>query len=570
MNLWTNDDIKKILLRLDSDNLPFKKYTLLQENGEIELIGHGGSSNVYAAFSRGNHKKQCAIKVIGFSNQTADSEFFNEAIEVQKEIGDYQDYVVRIYDHCELWITFDIHDNILSVSKDKPADHLKTVIKLQFIVMERVIPVIERTKAGNIKMMPEALGRSDEKEVLKLAYDIGLALQRAHNKNILHRDVKLENVFYSEKKNQYKLGDFGIAKKTNDGFASTVAFTKGYAAPEVRGTPDNDRYDKTADIYSYGMMLFVLMNGLKFPDSNTYNVNSSLQYSKGYILPEPENDISDALYFILIKACMYDPDQRYQSMDEVILDIEKVMYGDSIGYKKEHKSISLAMGTILLFVGVIAWRITGSQDLSPHLSLWQAVFSICGLGKGIFRLLKKNVTLLNTVMIALGIYMMISGGLSLVSIVVIILMIVSSGAFSGYMGGSLLLLQSMSLLQTMSTIDWNGYEKYNWVAVSVTTLAIVLLYQYAILSLEDRKTVKLFYGKGLYWIVICLFYFELFIIDSNGLDRFARTISLLFGQSASEFLWSVNWEMVGITGLLFCLLWIGREKIMQLLEKKDI
>ena len=102
--------------------------------------------------------------------------------------------------------------------KEKPENISRTTIKLQFVLMEKIDSVITRTKGGNIKMTPESLANGDEQEILKLAYDIGLALKRAHNKNVLHRDVKLENVFYSEKKKQYKLGDFGIAKKTEECF----------------------------------------------------------------------------------------------------------------------------------------------------------------------------------------------------------------------------------------------------------------------------------------------------------------------------------------------------------------
>ena len=111
-----------------------------------------------------------------------------------------------------------------------------------------------------------------------MAYDIGLALKEAHLKNIIHRDIKLENIFYSDSDHRYKLGDFGISCITDDGMASTVAFTKGYGAPEVVGTLE-DKYDCTADIYSFGMTLYVLINKLRFPSSKNYHPNIE-QYKK--------------------------------------------------------------------------------------------------------------------------------------------------------------------------------------------------------------------------------------------------------------------------------------------------
>ena len=134
---------------------------------------------------------------------------------------------------------------------------------------------------------PEELQAFDEEEIINLSYQIGEALKVAHSKKLLHRDIKLENVFYDSKSQKYKLGDFGIARMTDDGMASTTAFTRGYGAPEVVSTLD-DRYDNTSDLYSFGMMIYVLMNRLRFPESQNYHVNISVQYAPGYRVPRPE------------------------------------------------------------------------------------------------------------------------------------------------------------------------------------------------------------------------------------------------------------------------------------------
>lgn len=568
MNLWTSEDIANILIQLDEMKLPFSKYALSQDNGQLILLGRGGSAEVFEAQTRSSQRQRFAMKVIGFRNQNADSVFFNESVQVQKDIGDYQDYVVKIYDHTEIWVTLDDKDNVLTAVKEEPEAILRTTIKLQFVLMEKISSVITRTKGGNIRMLPEELLHGNEQEILKLAYDIGVALKRAHNKNILHRDVKLENVFYSEKKKQYKLGDFGIAKRTEDGFAGTIAFTKGYAAPEVRSS--DDRYDNTADIYSFGMMLYVLANNLKFPDSNTYNVNSSIQYCPGYIVPKPEYNISADLYCVISKACMYDADDRYQSMEEMLLDIEKMMYSVSLGYKKEHRKNSLVVGTIMLALGVAAWKITMAPDMIIRFSLWEYIFLAGCLGKGILKAFKKNIILVSIGILGTGIYLMVSSGFSWLKLIFLIWMTFSDGMSSGYLSAGVLIAKFISLIQQYGGNNWYSYSEYSWVAITVISIAIALLYQYGLLSMEDRKTANLYYKKGIYWILIVAAYSAMLLsglVTNVAGERMYRT---LFGDEIAGFLFSFDRKMVGLYGLGFCLFWIGRERLLIFKQKKQI
>lgn len=568
MNLWTSDDISKILIQLDEMQLPFSKYALCLEEGSLKLLGRGGSADVYEAQTRSSKKRNYAMKVIGFRNQNVDSDFFNESVQVQKDIGDYQDYVVKIFDHAEIWVTLDEKDNVLNAVKEKPESISRTTMKLQFVLMEKIPSVITRTKGGNIKMFPEELAHSDENEILKLAYDIGLALKRAHNKNVLHRDVKLENVFYSGKKKQYKLGDFGIAKKTEDGFAGTIAFTKGYAAPEVRAS--EERYDNTADIYSFGMMLYVLANNLKFPDSNTYNVNASLQYSPGYIVPEPESDISTDLYYVIAKACMYNPDERYQSMEEMLLDIEKLMYSVSLGFKKEHKNASLVVGSIMLALGVVSWKLTMAPNLYINFSLWEYVFLLACLGKGVLKAFKKNVIFPSLILLGVGIYLMIGSGFSWIRLLLLLWMTFSSGTSSGYLSACLLIANFISLLQQSEIYAGYYYNEYSWVAITLISIAAVLLYQYELLSMEDRKTVKLYYKKELYWIFIVAIYSLLLLSGITTNYAGERTYGILMGDWLPDFVFSFDRMMVGLYGLAFCIFWIGRERLLIYRQKKQI
>ncbi|MCM1326319.1 MAG: serine/threonine protein kinase [Bacteroidales bacterium] len=563
MNLWTSEEIAKILMQLDERKLPFDRYSFVSESGRLKLLGRGGSAEVYEAQARFSHKPDYAIKVIGFQKQNEDSALFKEAVQAQKDIRIYQETVVKIYDCAELWVSLDEKGGIVKAAKEEPEELSQTSIKLQFVVMEKLSPVIEKTKDGRINITPPKLALGDEGEALKLAYDIGLALQRAHNHNILHRDVKLENVFYSEKQKLYKLGDFGIAKKTDDGFANTVVFTKGYAAPEVRIS--GSRYDNTADIYSLGMMLYVLMNHLKFPDSGAYQVNSGAQYSPGYIVPCPDGDISEDFYFVIAKACMYDPDGRYQSMKDMILDIEKLMYSESLGYKKEHKRVSLAVGSVMLALGVAAWKLTLVPQMVIRLTLWQYIFLAGCLGKGILKILKRESSFVNLIVSGVGIYLLISSGFSWLKLLLLLWMIVSSGATSGYFAAGVLIADFVSIMQRESGADWGIYREYSWAAIAVISFGIVLLYQYGILTIENRTTARVTYQKGLYWILVCLIYGcwilqgTMLEIMTSSAERWYRS---MLGNRVVDAMQSVDLKMAGALGLGLSLFWILREKIL--------
>ena len=157
-----------------------------------------------------------------------------------------------------------------------------------------------------------------EDEVIKLGRDICTALVLCHNKNILHRDLKPENIFRNEDGN-YKLGDFGVSKIMSAApmsMASTGIGTPEYAAPEQF----SGKHDKRVDIYSLGLVLYELSNQNKLPfASSTYVRQEEVQKRQlGMQLPAPSN-ASDALTKVILKACAFRPEDRYQTAQEFLL-----------------------------------------------------------------------------------------------------------------------------------------------------------------------------------------------------------------------------------------------------------
>ena len=353
MNIWTKEEIEQILIQLDQKGLPFEFYSFDALGEGLCVLGSGASATVYRGHSRKNKEKTCAIKVIGFSNAIGNAVSFAKSAKSQMKISLTNQNVVRIdgYVQLRVWI-----EGECTVSKTELIDEYTEndasgdYLDLRFLLMEEITPVVCGNKYGRPEILPSRLAFAYENEVLKMARDIGTALDKVHREGILHRDIKLENIFYSYKEECYKLGDFGIAKNTDNGMASTVAFTKGYGAPEVMC--NIDKYDKTADIYSFGMMLYVLLNDLRFPQSKNYNVNLQEQYRVGYVPPTPSGG-SKELVDIVLKMLRYNPNDRYQSMEEVLDELEKLIFNDAEKASQSFKRASGLLGLVLTLLGIV-------------------------------------------------------------------------------------------------------------------------------------------------------------------------------------------------------------------------
>jgi hypothetical protein len=392
VNLWTDSEISEILRQLDMRRLPFENVTLEKKDGGFLRLGRGGFAEVYGARARGDEDASYAVKVIGFGESHPDSGSFREAADAQYGAGLMDEHIVKVIDYSELWLTMGADDQMIDVCYSEPETKAENQLKLQFILMEKLLPVFERGRGGEIRTNPGSLREGDEGEVLKLANDICLALETLHNDNILHRDVKLENIFYDEENKIYELGDFGIARQTGDGFAGTVAYTNGYAAPEVRSLPDYDGYDCTADIYSLGMVLYLLMNNFRFPGEESMYISSGCQYKEGYYLPRPAS-ASEKFGAVICRMCSFDPDLRQQSVFEVRDDISRLVYSDTVGKRRRNKEYYLMTGFMALFTGIVTWFWTGPRWIGAAAFivafLWIYLYICLSFtkGKGILRII---------------------------------------------------------------------------------------------------------------------------------------------------------------------------------------
>ena len=163
-----------------------------------------------------------------------------------------------------------------------------------------------------------------EMAVLKLGLSLCNALLACQEHHIVHRDIKPENILVSDR-GEFKLGDFGIAKVSEKTATGTMTGTMGYMAPEVA---NRWHYGAQADIYSLGMVLYWMMNRhtlpfLPFPPAiptAAQRQDAANRRFAGESFPPPVNG-SRELKAIVMKACAFSTDKRYQTVRELRRDL---------------------------------------------------------------------------------------------------------------------------------------------------------------------------------------------------------------------------------------------------------
>ena len=197
---------------------------------------------------------------------------------------------------------------------------------IHYIVME----LIEgRTLSDYIK----AQGAMSYPKVIALSKQIAAALAFAHKNHIIHRDVKPHNVMITPN-GTAKITDFGIAKAVNA--ATIVDNTDGIIGSVHYFSPEQARggyVDEKSDIYSLGITIYEMATG-KVPFDGENTVAIALMHLRDEITP-PRcyfPDIPSSLEKIILKCTMKQPEQRYQSAAELILELQKVFLSPDGNY----------------------------------------------------------------------------------------------------------------------------------------------------------------------------------------------------------------------------------------------
>ena len=265
-----------------------------------ELIGVGGMANVYKARDV-IENRVVAVKIL------------------REEYLDNEEFLRRFKNESKA-IAVLSHPNIVKVYDVSFSD------RMQSIVMEYIDGI-------TLKEYIEQQGALSWKEAVHFTVQILRALQHAHDKGIVHRDVKPQNIMLLSD-GTIKITDFGIARFSRSETKTLTDRAIGsvhYISPEQA---QGETTDARPDIYSVGVMLFEMLTGrLPFEAENAISV-AMKQIQSAPIRPRSINPaIPEGLEEITMRAMQKDLSQRYQSAAEMLRDIDEFKRNPTILFR---------------------------------------------------------------------------------------------------------------------------------------------------------------------------------------------------------------------------------------------
>lgn len=285
-----------------------------------EKIGTGGFGNVYRVERTnivGNVNR--ALKVITLPEDNQYLEILNS---MGGDYGKADQYLKteldRVVNEIRVFSMISEKDNhhIVSYYENDIEKTEKYKYNI-YILMELMMPLDKWLYENNITVS----------QAIDISLDVAKGIKICHDNNIVHRDIKLNNIFVS-KDGKFKLGDFGISKKIGELTRShTIKGTPHYIAPEIY--VKNEKYSNSSDIYSLGILMYYLFNKRRYPFYPNYPevykrededraFYERMQYEKlDYPICAP-----DSVAEIILKA-MEKPGKRYKNISNLIADLEK-------------------------------------------------------------------------------------------------------------------------------------------------------------------------------------------------------------------------------------------------------
>ena len=284
----------------------------------VRLIGRGSFGAVYEIQRNVfDDVEKAALKVISIPQNASDiDEMYGEGYDEESITSTFQSHLKSIVSEYSLMKKMSGCTNIVNCDDIRYVQHDDGIGWDIFIKMELLTPLMKALPAD----IPEEM-------VIKVARDICVALELCKEHGIVHRDIKPQNIFVSSR-GDYKLGDFGIAKTVEKTMGGTKIGTYKYMAPEVY---NNQPYGSSADIYSLGLVLYWLLNEKRMPFLPLPPAKMSVGMEdaarqrrfSGETLPAPKNG-SEKLKAVVLKACAFDPRERYSSATEMLVALNSL------------------------------------------------------------------------------------------------------------------------------------------------------------------------------------------------------------------------------------------------------
>ena len=277
------------------------------------VLGEGSFGKVYRAkrMEYGGRTFYSAIKVISVpKNQQEIKAARSQGMNDEAIYNYFRGLVDNLLNEITLMDNLKGAKNIVGIEDYKIIEHEGEIGWDIFIRMELLTPF------DSFISNPEF----SQLDVIRLGVDICTALEACEQNYIVHRDIKPDNIFIS-RFGEYKLGDFGIARKLEAAQANlSRKGTLNYMAPEVY---KSEAYGSNVDIYSLGLVLYTLLNNNRiaflppYPQQITYKDNEEALSKRLSGVPlTPPCNAGASLGATILKACAYSPQERYQTATE--------------------------------------------------------------------------------------------------------------------------------------------------------------------------------------------------------------------------------------------------------------
>ncbi len=307
------------------NQIPWKDWKI------VRRLGGGGFGTVYE-IERDFYGEEelAAMKVIRIPKEESDlDDDYNSGMteeEVREKYTYIQNYFSKEY---QLMLEFKGHSNIVNCHDFSVVPNPDGPGCALYIRMELLKPLKEVLKTETFS----------EARIVQLGIDICRALEICERRDVIHRDIKPDNIMMSDFGN-FKLGDFGIARTMEKTMSASMAGTDWYMAPEVA---KKMKYGKSVDTYSLGLVLYWLLNDGRLPFVPEKDRISAKDMQAAYRLrmqgkeiPEPKRG-SRQLKAVVLKALSFEREKRYRSgkeMLEALLEIEKLTKAENARAQK--------------------------------------------------------------------------------------------------------------------------------------------------------------------------------------------------------------------------------------------
>lgn len=245
----------------------------------------------------------------------------------------FKDYCYRDNNNLTVQVHSETGKILFDKFKEKQIKEAKILSEVHHPYIVNVLEVFEENNTAyiameyisgcSLKYMLDIEGKLQEKNVLKFVNQIGQALDFVHKKNILHLDIKPNNILI-DKQNNARLIDFGVSKRYDieqqETSTTMLTLSKGFASIEQYDSEGTISFSPCPDVYSLGATMYNLLTGV-------IPTESILRATRPLIKPlELNKEITPKTESVILRAMRINPSDRYQTIKEMVNELDIPSY----------------------------------------------------------------------------------------------------------------------------------------------------------------------------------------------------------------------------------------------------